>query len=54
MPVKEIPKEYQNAADKRDAEMEEQTKKVMPIWLYRDEDDKKKVNTVLFAADCKI
>ena len=49
MPVKEIPKEYQNAADKRDAEMEEQTKKVTPIWLYRDEDDKKKVNTVLFA-----
>ena len=49
MPVKEIPKEYQNAADKRDAEMGEQTKKVTPIWLYRDEDDKKKVNTVLFA-----
>ncbi len=49
MAIKEIPKEYQNVADKRDAEMKEQAKKVTPIWLYRDQDDKKKVNPVLFA-----
>ncbi|OYS47335.1 hypothetical protein CBF86_06805 [Limosilactobacillus reuteri] len=49
MAIKEIPKEYQNVADKRDAEMKEQAKKVTPIWLYRDDDDKKKVNVVLFA-----
>ena len=49
MAIKEIPKEYQNVADKRDAEMKEQAKKVTPIWLYRDQDDKKKVNSVLFA-----
>lgn len=49
MALKDIPKEYQDLASKRDDEITKETEKVTPIWLYRDDDDKKKVDVVLFA-----
>lgn len=49
MTLKEIPKEYRPIADKRDKEMKEAAKKVIPIWLYTDDDDKKKIDVIKFA-----
>lgn len=49
MAIKKIPTEYKDLADKRDDEITKDAEKVTPIWLYRDDDDKKKVNVVLFA-----
>lgn len=49
MTIKDIPNEYKDLANKRDDEITKDAEKVTPIWLYRDDDDKKKVNVVLFA-----
>lgn len=49
MTLKEIPEEYRPIADKRDKEMKEAAKKVIPIWLYTDDDDKKKIDVIKFA-----
>lgn len=49
MTLKEIPEEYRPIADKRDKEMKEAAKKVIPIWLYTDDNDKKKIDVIEFA-----
>ena len=49
MTLKEIPEEYRPIADKRDKEMKEAAKKVIPIWLYTDDNDKKKIDVIKFA-----
>lgn len=51
MAIKEIPREYQSAADARDDAMKEAAKKVIPMWLYTDpnDDNKTKINVIGFA-----
>lgn len=49
MVVKEVPKEFQEDAQKRDDEIKEANKKVAPIWLYKDDDDKTKIDVIKFA-----
>ncbi|WP_301876089.1 DNA primase family protein [Limosilactobacillus oris] len=49
MAIKEIPKEFKAAANKRDDAMKEAARKVTPIWLYTDDDDKKKIDVIKFA-----
>ena len=48
MAIKEIPREYQSAADARDDAMKEAAKKVIPMWLYTDpnDDNKTKINVI--------
>lgn len=49
MAVKEIPAEYQEAATKRDEKIKGTNNKVTPIWIYTDDDDKKKIDVIKFA-----
>lgn len=49
MAVKEIPAEYQKAATKRDEKIKGTNNKVTPIWIYTDDDDKKKIDVIKFA-----
>ncbi len=49
MVVREVPKEFQEDAQKRDDEIKEANKKVAPIWLYKDDDDKTKIDVIKFA-----
>lgn len=49
MAAKEIPEEYKKAAENRDKKINNNDAKVTPIWLYKGDDDKTKIDVINFA-----